>query len=179
MHQRNRHFGIVKNQSSIIQGNLFPALDQRKEKDPINGSKSQGSTSRDRTRNANVNSSRNASHHARSSHNANMGHHVYPRNYNDHVSYNNSNYCANDYSKDSIVIIFPNNNNNIHAYRDDPKYRPRSNPYHIGNREHASRNDIVYVNDYPMPRFVYASTHLPYDVLTPGPLDKKGTKRFN
>ncbi|KAK1388770.1 hypothetical protein POM88_016948 [Heracleum sosnowskyi] len=91
---------------------------------------------------------------------------------------NNMNYHANDHSRDSIITIFPRSNNN-HVSRGNTKYMPRRNPYHISNRNQASRNDIIYVNDYPMPRFIYENSHLPYDVLTPGPSSKKGTKRFN
>ncbi|KAK1395107.1 hypothetical protein POM88_014163 [Heracleum sosnowskyi] len=88
----------------------------------------------------------------RSSHYANVSRHAYPRNNNAYVS-NNVNYHANDHSRDSIITIFPCSDNN-HAFCGNSKYMPKRNPYHISNRNQASRNDIIVVNDYPMPRFV-------------------------
>ncbi|KAK1394093.1 hypothetical protein POM88_013149 [Heracleum sosnowskyi] len=111
------------------------------------------------------------------SHYANVSRHAYPININAYVR-NNVNYHANDHSRDSMITIFPRSDNN-QAFRGNSKYTPKRNPYHISKKNQASRNDIIYVNDYPMPRFVYESTCLPYDVLTPGPSSKKGTKRFN
>ena len=109
---------------------------------------------------------------------ANMSRHAYPRNYNTHIRNSNSNYHANNRSRDLIITIFPRSDNN-HAFRGDSKYMRRRNPYHISNRNQASRNDIIYVNNYPMPRFFYENSRLPYDVLTLGPSRKKGTNRFN
>ncbi|KAK1365707.1 hypothetical protein POM88_041268 [Heracleum sosnowskyi] len=130
-------------------------------------------------RNLNANAMpRNTSYvNGRSGHYANVSRHTYPRNNNAYVR-NNVNYHANDHSRDSIITIFPRSDNN-HAYRGNSKYMPRRNPYHISNRNLAFRNDIIFVNDYPMPRFVYENSHLPYNVLTPRPSSKKGTKRFN
>ena len=120
---------------------------------------------------------RNTSHRASSSQYASTNNHAYLPTYNDHVRHNNLNYNANAYSRDSIVTIFPHSNN--HTYHGNPKYMPRKNPYHISNRNQASRHIHDYVQEYPMPKFIYANSHMPYDVQTQGPLRKRGTKKHN
>ncbi|KAL8119685.1 hypothetical protein AgCh_016975 [Apium graveolens] len=56
-------------------------------------------------------------------------------------------------------------------------YAPRRNAYHVSNRNQATRNLFGVNNDYPMPRFLYENSSIPYDALTPGPSRKKGTNR--
>lgn len=71
-------------------------------------------------------------------------------------------------------------NDYYHAYTRNDRFMPRRNPSHISKRNQAFRNLHVNNNvEYPIPRFIHDSSHLPYDLGTNGPLRKlRGTNQF-
>lgn len=76
-----------------------------------------------------------------------------------------------------ITISCLKNNVNYHTYPRSDKYIPRKNPYHISNRNQASKN-VHDINDrYAMPSFVYVNAYMPYDIVTSGPSSKKGYQK--